>query len=155
MNAGKVFPATAGKQSRHASRHVRDARAVMHVGIANYRFPLKSVAWENIPGIPDACTTRKFTYLERGPWVVIWIYCTKRNKQCMDSVNDSRSVLDISTKTKTEIEMLRLHSTFEQNKQTKIIMAILGVYFLHCCCPDDSPGLVMTPFKQHSAGAIS
>ena len=25
---------TAGKQSRHASRHVRDARAVMHVGIA-------------------------------------------------------------------------------------------------------------------------
>ena len=28
------FPATAGKRSRHASRHVRDARAVMHAGIA-------------------------------------------------------------------------------------------------------------------------
>ena len=26
---------TAGKRSRHASRHVRDARAVMHAGIAN------------------------------------------------------------------------------------------------------------------------
>ena len=34
-NAGNVFPATAGKRSRHASRHVRHARAVMHVGIAN------------------------------------------------------------------------------------------------------------------------
>ena len=29
------FPATAGLRSRHASRHVRHARAVMHVGIAN------------------------------------------------------------------------------------------------------------------------
>ena len=34
-NAGNVFPATAGKRSRHASRHVRGARAVMHVRIAN------------------------------------------------------------------------------------------------------------------------
>ena len=34
-NAGNVFPATGGKRSRHASRHVRDARAVMHAGIAN------------------------------------------------------------------------------------------------------------------------
>ena len=43
-NAGNVFPSIARKQSRHASRHVRDARAVMHVGIVNLRFPLKSVA---------------------------------------------------------------------------------------------------------------
>ena len=34
-NAGNVSPVTAGKRSRHASRHVRDARAVMHAGIAN------------------------------------------------------------------------------------------------------------------------
>ena len=60
-NAGNVFPATAGKRSRHASRHVRDARAVMHAGIANYRFPLKSVVGENVPGIPGACATRNFT----------------------------------------------------------------------------------------------
>ena len=39
-NAGNVFPATGGKRPRHASRHVRYARAVMHAGIANYRFPL-------------------------------------------------------------------------------------------------------------------
>ena len=32
---------TAGKRSRHTSRHVRDARAVMHVAITN------------VPGIPD------------------------------------------------------------------------------------------------------
>ena len=34
-NARKVFPATDFKRNRHALRHVRDARAVMHVGIAN------------------------------------------------------------------------------------------------------------------------
>ena len=51
-NAGNVFPATAGKQSRHASQHVRDACAVMHTGIANLRFPLNSEAGENVPGIP-------------------------------------------------------------------------------------------------------
>ena len=51
-NAGNVFPATGGKRSRHASRHVRDARAVVHGGIANSRFPLESAARENVPGIP-------------------------------------------------------------------------------------------------------
>ena len=34
-NAGNVFPATMVNRSRHASRHVRDTRAVMHAGIAN------------------------------------------------------------------------------------------------------------------------
>ena len=43
-NAGNVFPATAGYRSRHASRHVRHARAVMHAGIDKKRFPLKWVA---------------------------------------------------------------------------------------------------------------
>ena len=40
----------------------------MHAGIANYRFPLKSAAGENVPGIPGACATCNFTYLVRGPW---------------------------------------------------------------------------------------
>ena len=66
-NAGNVFPVTAGKRSRHASRHVRHARAVIHAGIANLRFPLKSAAGENVPGIPGACATCNFTYLVRGP----------------------------------------------------------------------------------------
>ena len=66
-NAGNVFPVTAGKRSRHASRHVRDARAVMHVGIVNWRFLLKSAAGENVPGIPGACATYNLTYLVRGP----------------------------------------------------------------------------------------
>ena len=51
-NAGNVFPATAGKQSRHASRHVRDARAVMHAGIANSWFPLNSAAGKTFPAFP-------------------------------------------------------------------------------------------------------
>ena len=60
VNAGNVFPAVAGKRSRHTSRHVRD-------GIANEQCPLKSAAAENVPGIPGACVTCNFTYLVRGP----------------------------------------------------------------------------------------
>ena len=45
---------TAGYRSRHVSRHVRDARAVMHVGI------------ENVPDIPGAYATQEFTYLIKG-----------------------------------------------------------------------------------------
>ena len=43
-NAGNVIPATTGERSRHASRHVLHARAVMHVGIANQRLSFNSVA---------------------------------------------------------------------------------------------------------------
>ena len=68
-NAGNVFPASDGQRSRHASRHVRYARAVMHAGVANQRFSLKSGGGENVPGIPGACATRSFTYLVRGPLV--------------------------------------------------------------------------------------
>ena len=34
-NAGNIFPVTVGWRYRHASRHVRDACAVMHAGIAS------------------------------------------------------------------------------------------------------------------------
>ena len=34
-NAGNVFPTTDFKGNRHASRHVRDARVVIHVGTAD------------------------------------------------------------------------------------------------------------------------
>ena len=67
-NAGNVFPATAGKRSRYASRHVR---AAMYAGIANWQFPLKSAAGENVPGIPGACATHNFTYLVRGPCSIV------------------------------------------------------------------------------------
>ena len=59
------FPATtltetASQRSRHASRYVRDARAVMHVGIANLRWRRKR------SGIPGACATHNCTYLVRA-----------------------------------------------------------------------------------------
>ena len=62
-NAGNVFPVTAGKRSRHASRHVRHARAVVHAG----SFPLKSAAGENVPGIPGACATCNFYVSGKRP----------------------------------------------------------------------------------------
>ena len=46
------FPATAGYQSRHASRHVRHARAVIHVGMVNQWFPLKSLLGKTFPVFP-------------------------------------------------------------------------------------------------------
>ena len=55
---------TASSRSRHASQHVRHARVVMHVGIAKPRWV---VGWGDVPGIPGACATLKFTYLARGP----------------------------------------------------------------------------------------
>ena len=41
-----------GERSRHASRHVRHVRTVMHAGIAKLWFPLKSAAGENVPVFP-------------------------------------------------------------------------------------------------------
>ena len=52
---------TTSWRSRHASRHVRHARAVMHVR------SLTRGSGENVPGIPGACATRNSTYLVRDP----------------------------------------------------------------------------------------
>ena len=86
-NAGNVFPVTAGKRSRHASRHVRHARAVMHVGIANQRFPLKSAAGENVPGIPGACATCNYPYLVRGPWILtLYFYFQNQHRNAIINI---------------------------------------------------------------------
>ena len=53
---------TNSQRSRHASRHVRDARAVMHVGIAHLRWRGKRSRHSR------RMRTRNFTYLARGPW---------------------------------------------------------------------------------------
>ena len=67
---------TASLRSRHASRHVRHARAVMHVGITN-------PWWRgNVHGIPVACATHNFAYLVRGPW----------SSKCISSGNKSDSL---------------------------------------------------------------
>ena len=49
--------------SFHASRHVPDARAVMHVGITNPRWQGKRSRHSRSMRNP------RFTYLVRGPWV--------------------------------------------------------------------------------------
>ena len=51
---------TASLRFRHALWHVRHARAVMYVGIANPQWR------ENVPGIPGTCTIRNITYLVKG-----------------------------------------------------------------------------------------
>ena len=65
-NAGNAFPATTSKQSRHASRHVCDARALMHAGIAS------SFRWSWWRGKTfrhsGRMRTRNFMYLARPPW---------------------------------------------------------------------------------------
>ena len=64
-NAGNVLPATAGERFRHASRHVRHARAVMHAGSLAVSFEVGG--GENAPGTLGECATRNFIYLVRGP----------------------------------------------------------------------------------------
>ena len=62
---GKFFPAAVfkGNRSRHASRHVRDARAVMHVGIAYLRWRVKRSRYSPL------MRTCNIAYLARGPWI--------------------------------------------------------------------------------------
>ena len=54
---------TASKRPRHASRHVRDARAVMHVGIAYLRWRGKRSRHSR------RMRTRNVAYLARGPCI--------------------------------------------------------------------------------------
>ena len=67
-NAGNVF-----------TRHRRQGKPLisdpdMHHGTCVTHVPwcmsgsLTRGGGENVPGIPGACATRKFTYLARGPW---------------------------------------------------------------------------------------
>ena len=56
---------TASQRSRHASRHVRDARAVMHVGIAYLGWRGKRSRHSR------RMRTRDFVYLARGPSMII------------------------------------------------------------------------------------
>ena len=51
-NAGNVFSVAVRKRSRHESRRVCEARAVMHAEIVNWQFPLTSVAGNTFPAFP-------------------------------------------------------------------------------------------------------
>ena len=85
-NAGNVFPDTADMRSRHASRQVRHARAV----IANWRFTLKALAGKNFPDIPGACAYRNFAYLVKGHLSihisVSALKCCKYKRYCFQAV---------------------------------------------------------------------
>ena len=82
-DAGNVSSATTGQWSQHASRHVGDARAVMHAGIGNKWFLLWLAGWqfgrENVIDLPGACTTHNFTYLVRGLFHVSLQRCACAN----------------------------------------------------------------------------
>ena len=72
---------TASKRSRHASRHVRDARAVMHVGIACLRWRGKRSRHSRRMRI------RKFAYLARGPWLTTYSALSYHLNQWWHCVN--------------------------------------------------------------------
>ena len=69
---GTFFSTTAGWWSRHASRHVREARAVMHAGIANYAVYFEIVGGENVSGIPVWAAEPYWTWLITT-WISKWI----------------------------------------------------------------------------------
>ena len=72
---------TSSYRSRHASRHARHARALMHAG------SLTCGGGENNPGIPGACATRIFAYLVRGPCTTCRASATGNNIQEFWSVH--------------------------------------------------------------------
>ena len=49
---GTCSPPPRVSDFRHPSGHVRDVRSVIHAGIANYRFPFKSLAGKAFPALP-------------------------------------------------------------------------------------------------------
>ena len=63
-NAGNVFPATAAKRSRTASRHVRDPCTVMHAGLLNGSFLWNRWGRKRSR---HSWHMRNLVYLERGP----------------------------------------------------------------------------------------
>ena len=75
-NAGNVFPATDFKGNGLVSD------PGMHQGTCVTHVPwcksgsLTRGGGENVPGIPGACATRKFTYLARGPYYIPYITYT-------------------------------------------------------------------------------
>ena len=71
-NAGNVSPPPRVSGPRHASGHVRDARAVVHAGSLTSGFLWSRCGGENVSNIPGACATRNFTFLVRGPLQIIW-----------------------------------------------------------------------------------
>ena len=74
-NAGNVFPTTVGWWSRHASWHVRDARAVMHAGIANWRFHLKSVVGKTFLAFPAHAQPAILGIWHKAHVSVLSLYC--------------------------------------------------------------------------------
>ena len=83
---------TASYRSRHASRHVRYAIAVMHAGIANPR------RRGNVPGIPDAYASSYLRIWQEAHWsvtrdrglpnqlcsvVVLFIYHNDHSDSCL------------------------------------------------------------------------
>ena len=73
-NSGNVFPATAGKLSRHAST-----------------VSFEVSGGENVPGIPSACATGNFTYLVRDPWLSSML-CTPSSPFPWKPFSQGRSV---------------------------------------------------------------
>ena len=77
-NAGNAFPPltskeTAIQQSRHASRHVRDARAVRHVGIANPRWRIKRSRHSRRMRNPQFHVSDKRPVTTAARWHVPWL----------------------------------------------------------------------------------
>ena len=69
---GSVFPATHGLAiptciTARARRTCRDACRGRQLPVS-----FEVGGGENVPGIPGACVTHNFTYLERSPWHDVW-----------------------------------------------------------------------------------
>ena len=91
-NVGNVFPATDWKNRLVSYLAMHHDTCVTHV---QWCMSGSLTEIENVPGIPDACATRNFTYLARGRWctpplLLICAQCTWLHGKLMVSYIERR-----------------------------------------------------------------
>ena len=69
------FPGTADYRSRHASRHVPDARAVMYAGSANQLFPLKLVVGKTFSAFQAHAQPAILRLWQEAQSVIVSVIC--------------------------------------------------------------------------------
>ena len=94
----------------------------MHAGIANQRFPLKSAAGGNVPGIPGSCATHNSTDLVRCPWNSILMSQSSTSQELCTRFAFVVFVVDYFRSTLPRADCMTT------TKQKKYVCIIHGVY---------------------------
>ena len=128
---------TASLRPWHASRHVRHARAVMHVGIAYPRWRGKRSQHSR------RMRSRNFTYLVRGPYATT--FCMDEHWRVWNNIVKQHNGITDPTGSKGTIMIANLIDKFKTVKS----FAIIQLFWIRYCCIDGTvldTGIAMEEF---------